>query len=178
MSKIVCLTGLGGSGKSEITRALENDPKIGIVRLGEEVRRLRREEKTDFSTEEYAEKYRFSSVCETFKEEIKSLAESKEILIVDSVRTMADYCFFQQTFENVKLIMIVADRGRRLDWLKSRNRTGDPKSELKLAGHDYWELDFGISSLFGVVDKFFVNEGSVGILKEKVVDYIFNSFDK
>ena len=46
MSKIVCLTGLGGSGKSEITRALENDPKIGIVRLGEEVRRLRREEKT------------------------------------------------------------------------------------------------------------------------------------
>lgn len=172
MSRIICLTGLSGSGKSEITHALENDSRVGVVRLGEYVRKKCQIEKFAGSTEEYAEQFRFSSICEFLKKEIGILLDSKEIVVIDSVRTIADYQFLFKMSEEVKLIMIVADRRKRLEWLKKRNRNGDSIDGLKLLNHDYWELDYGISSLFGIVDKFFVNEGSICSLQDKVIEYI------
>lgn len=174
MSRIVCLTGLSGSGKSEITHVLEKDSRVGIVRLGENVRKKSQIEKFDGTTEEYAERFRFSSICEFMEDEIKKMLTSKEIIIIDSVRTIADYQFLLKTCENVKLIMIVAERVKRLEWLKRRNRTGDSIDGLKLLSHDYWELDYGISSLFGIVDKFFVNERSISDLQDKVMEYIIH----
>ena len=172
MGRIVCFTGLGGSGKSEITHAMESDSRFGIIRLGENVREKRQLEKFNGTTEEYAEKFRFSSICEYIKDEIETMLDSKEVIIIDSVRTMADYQFMLRMSDDVKLIMIVADRSKRLEWLKNRKRRGDPVEELMLAGHDYWELNYGISSLFGCVDKFFVNEGSISNLQYKVMEYI------
>lgn len=172
MSRIVCLTGLGGSGKSEITRVLEKDSRFGVVRLGEQVRKKRQIEGFVGTTEEYAEKFRFSSICVYIEDEIKTMLASKEIVIIDSVRTMADYQFLLKMSEEVKLIMIVAERGKRLEWLKKRNRSGDPVDELTLSSHDYWELNYGVSSLFGIVDKFFVNEGSIASLQDEVMEYI------
>lgn len=172
MSRIVCLTGLGGSGKSEITRVLEKDSRFGVIRLGEQVRKKRQIEGFVGTTEEYAEKFRFSSICVYIEDEIKTMLASKEIVIIDSVRTMADYQFLLKMSEEVKLIMIVAERGKRLEWLKKRNRSGDPVDELTLSSHDYWELNYGVSSLFGIVDKFFVNEGSIASLQDEVMEYI------
>lgn len=172
MSRIVCLTGLSGSGKSEIVCALEKDPRIGVVRLGETVRKKCQLEKFIGTTEEYAEKFRFSSICVFLEKEIKIMLDCKEIVVVDSVRTMADYQFLLKMSKDVKLIMIIANRKKRLEWIRKRNRIGDPFNELKLLNHDYWELNYGISSLFGLVDKLYINDGNISSLQDTVMEYI------
>ena len=173
-TRIICFTGLSGSGKSKVIQAFKDNDTCGIIRLGNNVRKLKHMENFCGTTEEYAEKFRFSSVCEFIIDEIHMQTESKELLVIDSVRTISDYLFFKEHFRNVKLIMIIADRNNRLEWLNKRNRTGESYTEFKLSSHDYWELDFGISNLLGLTDKFFINEGSIDDLQKKVISYVFS----
>lgn len=172
MGKIICLTGLSGSGKSEIAQAMGKNSKIGVIRLGENVRKKYAFEKFDGTIEEYAEKYRFSSICEFIKDEIQTMLTTKDIVIIDSLRTIADYRFLLKMSTDIKLIMIVADRNKRLKWLKKRKRVGDPTSVFKLMSHDYWEINYGISNLIGIVDKFIVNNGRISDLQREVMEFV------
>lgn len=172
MCIVIGLTGLSGSGKSEIANYLEEKNTFGIIRLGTYMRKLYKDDNYDGDVETYAEHFRFSTVAKFILDDINRMQNEGKIIIVDSLRTIADYNFFKEYTTNFKLIMVLADREQRIKRLSNRRRTGDSNDALKLQGHDYWEMSFGIDKLMVLVDKFVLNNRSIQELNQEIEQYI------
>lgn len=172
MSIVIGLTGLSGSGKSEIANYLEDKSKFGVIRLGTYMRKLYEDNNYEGNVEVYAEHFRFSTVAKYLLDDINRMRNEGKIIIVDSLRTVADYNFFKEYAINFKLIMVIANRDKRVERLSNRGRKGDTGDALKLQGHDYWEMSFGIDKLMVLVDKFVLNNRSIQELNREVEQYI------
>jgi len=162
MRIIVGLTGLSGSGKTEVANCFEQQEEYSVVRLGKYLReRYWVEKREGESIEDYAERYRFHSIGEYMQNDIGELQQNRKIIIVDSLRTAADYNYFKSCTDKFILIMIMAEKQKRINWILNRRREGDVENNWKLQAHDYWEMSFGIDKLMVLADHFVINDNSI-----------------
>lgn len=169
---IVGLTGLTGCGKTTVACHLE-EKGFGVVRLGEYLRYLRQKE--DFITEDmekFAEAYKDRSIGEYLKDEINGLMIDKKIVVVDSLRTLADYNFFESLADRFFLITLLSNKSDRRTRTIARGRKGDGENNEQLQMHEIWEMDFGLKNLIVLSDYFITNDTDIMNLMQKIMQII------
>ena len=168
--QIVGFTGFTGTGKSEVAKYFEYDRGFSIIRLGEYIRNsIAHNNVSELKEiEQISNKYQEISVGEFFVQEIENYFEKNNIIIVDSLRTLADYNFFKNISEKFTLIMFLADKNNRRKWVLNRSRKGDGKNEEELQEHERWEMDFGLKELMVLSDYYVINDKNIEELKQNV----------
>lgn len=159
---IVGLTGLSGSGKSEISNWMEKQNGYSVIKLGQYLReQIMREEVKHNEIKQVAERYSDKSIAMLLENKIIEQFSMGNIVVIDSLRTVTDYSYLNGIADKFFLVTILANKEDRKERLLNRKRKGDCKTKEELVEHDYWEMDFGLKNLFVMSDYFIVNNGSI-----------------
>ena len=166
---IIGLTGLKGTGKSEIANYLSQRNNVSVIHMGAYLREKYKDYLNTFqSIEEYAETFREYSIGHCMEKELLEYQAQEKVIVIDSLRTLADYRFFSRYDNNFVLIMVIANKQNRRKRICIRRRTDDCYSEEELQDHDFWEMSFGISKLMPLTDYFIINDGNIYELMKNV----------
>ena len=159
MFLIIGLTGFSGAGKTSLVKYLRRYLDINYISLGGIARKVSQDRK--LSLEEQTEIFKNKSVGESCKEEIRLMKREHKILVVDGIRSRADYEFFKSQADKFVLFMIVADKEKRYKRICARNLKKDQSFLKNPQEHELWEWEFGIKEIFMEVDKFILNNGDI-----------------
>jgi len=156
---IVCVTGLPGSGKSEVARALK---ELGFhsINMGDVVRRFAKESGAPLDDESLA------GFARRLREEMGPAAVAKlcidripsdaRLLVVDGLRSMDEFNEFEK-ISKAKILAVHASRERRFHLLKLRGREDDPKGWEEFIERDERELGYGIAEVIALADEVIPN---------------------
>lgn len=162
--KILCLTGMPGSGKSIIANAAR---RIGIpvLVMGDVVREeaTRRglphtPEVLNSIARELREKEGLDAVAKRIALKIEEL--DSNVIVVDGVRSLNEIKVFEK-YGEIVIVAVHASPKTRFMRIRERNRPGDPKTWEEFRERDLTELAFGIGSVIALADYMIVNEGSL-----------------
>ena len=140
---IVCITGMPGAGKSTIVNKLQ---EIGFTKftLGDGIRAEAKRRNVDPSGEnlgkimlEVREKNGPGAVAELSKDSIQN--STQDVVIIDGVRSIAEIDVLKQ-IGDVKLLAIDASPETRFNFLSSRGRSDDPKTQENFQERDNREI--------------------------------------
>ncbi|RLE50882.1 MAG: dephospho-CoA kinase, partial [Candidatus Methanomethylicota archaeon] len=160
LSKVICVTGMPGAGKSifaDVAKKLglkvinmgdvirEEAEKEGITNLGEVMLKLRRLHGEDIVA----------------KKCLSKITPEDNVVIIEGVRSLAEVEVFRKIANEVVIVAIHASPLKRYQRLVGRGRIDDPKSWEEFVERDLRELSVGIGSVIALADKMFLNEGSV-----------------
>lgn len=176
---IIGITGLIGSGKSAVTNMLvaqgfihlgcstiiaEEVKKRGLeinrdnlIKIGNEVRK-------EFGNGEWAKR-------------LIAKIDSKKNYVVEGFRNIAEIDEFKK-LENFYLLGVSAGKIRRMNWILSRNKIGDPKNAEefeKLEKRDFLQgIDYGQQNAlcFSMADYYISNEGSLHELSKQLAQFL------
>lgn len=151
MFKIIGLTGFSCTGKTTFSKYAENKLNATALRLGEYLRNKNVSVKGN-DVLSLAQDYKNYSLGNFFEKEISECKESDNLLIVDSIRTLADYNFFKQKCDKFYLIMFLSDLETRYSRLVERKRSDNPETKEHFLAKCYWEMEFGLNDLFILAD--------------------------
>ena len=148
---IVCITGMPGAGKSTIVNKLQ---EIGI-------RAEAKRRNVDPSGEnlgkimlEVREKNGPGAVAELIKDSIQN--STQDVVIIDGVRSVAEIDVLKQ-IGDVKLLAIDASPETRFNFLSSRGRSDDPKTQENFQERDNREISVGLDKSIDIADKTITN---------------------
>ena len=153
---IVCITGMPGAGKSTIVNKLQ---EIGFTKftLGDGIRAEAKRRNVDPSGEnlgkimlEVREKNGPGAVAELIKDSIQN--STQDVVIIDGVRSIAEIDVLKQ-IGDVKLLAIDASPETRFNFLSSRGRSDDPKTQENFQERDNREISVGIDKSIDIADK-------------------------
>lgn len=126
-------------------------------------------ERTDFSRSSLIgawataqrNKYGDTVVAEWTAQSIQEGSDAETVL-VDGVRSLAEYEVFEKTFTDVELIHITAPFETRLERLRNRGRDGEGEfTPQDLRERDQREDDWGVSKVIETADVTIENTGSL-----------------
>jgi len=161
MSKrvLICVTGMPGSGKSVVSRALGKLAKR-VVSMGDAVREeaRRRGLPTDLRTMmELAQRLREERGPAAVAKLVLEILEEEGTYVIDGVRSLHEIDVFRE-FGNVIIVAVHASPRTRFSRLSTRGRRDDPKSWEEFVARDMKELGFGIGGVIALADVMVVNE--------------------
>ena len=157
---IVCITGMPGAGKSTIVNKLQ---EIGFTKftLGDGIRAEAKRRNVDPSGEnlgkimlEVREKNGPGAVAELIKDSIQN--STQDVVIIDGVRSIAEIDVLKQICD-VKLLAIDASPETRFNFLSSRGRSDDPKTQENFQERDNREISVGLDKSIDIADKTITN---------------------
>ena len=157
---IVCITGMPGAGKSTIVNKLQ---EIGFTKftLGDGIRAEAKRRNVDPSGEnlgkimlEVREKNGPGAVAELIKDSIQN--STQDVEIIDGVRSIAEIDVLKQ-IGDVKLLAIDASPETRFNFLSSRGRSDDPKTQENFQERDNREISVGLDKSIDIADKTITN---------------------
>jgi len=157
---IVCITGMPGAGKSTIVNKLQ---EIGFTKftLGDGIRAEAKRRNVDPSGEnlgkimlEVREKNGPGAVAELIKDSIQN--STQDVVIIDGVRSIAEIDVLKQ-IGDVKLLAIDASPETRFNFLSSRGRSDDPKTQENFQERDNREISVGLDKSIEIADKTITN---------------------
>ena len=157
---IVCITGMPGAGKSTIVNKLQ---EIGFTKftLGDVIRAEAKRRNVDPSGEnlgkimlEVREKNGPGAVAELIKDSIQN--STQDVVIIDGVRSIAEIDVLKQ-IGDVKLLAIDASPETRFNFLSSRGRSDDPKTQENFQERDNREISVGLDKSIDIADKTITN---------------------
>lgn len=167
--KIVCLTGMPGSGKS-IIAGVAREKGIPVLVMGDVVREEATRRGLPHTPEvlnkiarELREKEGLDAVAKRIALKIEKLDNS--VIVIDGVRSLDEIRVFEK-YGRIVIIAVHASPKTRFMRIKERNRPGDPKTWEEFRERDLTELAFGIGNVIALADYMVVNEGSL----DKVLD--------
>ncbi len=167
-TKLICLTGLASSGKSNFTKTAENMFNIKNVYVGKILKDKAGETHAKptydnvmtVSKEIYKEKGPLGTILESFHATQGNITDEK-VIILDSVRSVEEYNFLKQFFKTY-LVGVICNRSERFKRAKKGyfKLTKDQlikRDKLEL-GEENDEPSFNIGELLGHVDYYILGE--------------------
>ena len=179
--KVLALTGMPGSGKSEIAsyakvmsvpvirmgdmviaeveeRGLEpNSKNVGVI--ADEMRKTHGKDIWARRTIEYIEKY--------------ILPSNPDIIIIDGVRGLEEIDAFRERFgDDLAILAVHASPKTRHRRILSRMRADDGRTMMDVVARDLRELSWGIGKVIAMADYMIVNEGTIVELQNSFMDII------
>ncbi len=175
---VIGLTGLPGSGKTEVAKILK---KLGfkIFSMGDVVRDEVKERGLELKRKnlekvaiEVREKEGKDAVAKRIIEKVKNI--SCEKICIDGIRGYEEICAFKKAFKNFKLIAVVCSKDKRIARLKERNRSDDDLK--KLEERERHERLLGIDKAIEAADVRILNDGSLENLEKEVRKVLLNLY--
>ena len=160
-----------GAGKSTIVNKLQ---EIGFTKftLGDGIRAEAKRRNVDPSGEnlgkimlEVREKNGPGAVAELIKDSIQN--STQDVVIIDGVRSIAEIDVLKQ-IGDVKLLAIDASPETRFNFLSSRGRSDDPKTQENFQERDNREISVGLDKSIDIADKTITN-------RKLTIDELVNS---
>ncbi len=174
--KVICLTGMPGSGKSVVANTAR-EMGIPVLVMGDVVReeaKKRRIPLTPDNLTKLALQLRMEEgpqvVAKRIVEKINNIYRESPIVLIDGVRSLDEISYFKENIKDssVLIIAVHASPKTRFKRLKRRNRPGDPKSWQEFVLRDERELKIGIGNVIALADHIIINEEeSITSLTEK-----------
>lgn len=167
-TKLICLTGLASSGKSSFTKVAEERFRIKNVYVGkilkEETTRRKKpityENIMKVSREIYEKEGQLGAIIKSFQA-IQNSQPNEKIILLDSVRSVAEYDFLKQFFKTY-LVGVICNKKERF----KRAKKGDFKlTKEQLVKRDELEMGklkespfFNVGELLGHADYYISGE--------------------
>lgn len=161
MSKrlLICVTGMPGSGKSVVSKALAAIADK-VISMGDAVREeaRRRGLSTDLRTmmrlaQQLREEHGPAAVAKL----VANMLGGEGVYVIDGVRSLHEISVFRG-LGDVLVVAVHASPRTRFARLSTRGRRDDPKTWNEFVSRDMKELEFGIGNVIALADVMLVNE--------------------
>jgi len=167
IERALLITGLPGSGKS-LLADIAREMGINVVSMGEMIFKETIKRGLELTAEnvskiakEVRERLGAGAVAYLTLREISNLHDTKsnQIIVIEGLRSIAEYNIFLKNFKKVSLIAVLASQEKRYKRLISRRRKDTEMDYWGLLLRDFREINFGIGDLIAIADHYLLNEG-------------------
>jgi dephospho-CoA kinase len=165
--KVIGITGLPGSGKSEFTR-IAQEHGIPVIIMGDVIRKAVMDAGMDPSDDNMGtmatrlrRDWGMDAIARRCLVEIRK--QKAKLVIVDGIRGDAEVRAFRESLPEFVLVAIDAPFALRLARLKSRGRTDDTITEASLCARDDRELGWGLGNALSQADYRISNDGNLAV---------------
>ena len=174
------LTGLPGSGKSEVAR-IAREHGFPLIRMGDMVWEHVRElglpltpEIVGKMAQERREKEGADIWAKKTIEHIRQLLEkeSPKYLFIDGIRSMDEVDCFGKRFEDFRIVGMHSSPATRYQRISARKRVDDTLSFKSFQERERRELSWGVAQVIALADIMIVNEGSLKELRERTQELL------
>ena len=166
--KVLVLTGMPGSGKSEAVKVAE-EMGIPIQRMGDMVREMLRAKgfelnRANLASVANSERKRLGPDIWA-KRTVRAISRSP-IVVIDGARSLAEVDYFRKELGTSLLVLAVhSSPWARWQRVSKRHREDDPRTFAELRERDGQELHWGLGDIIATADIMLLNEGSKGHLR-------------
>lgn len=178
---VVGIAGMPGAGKGVFRRTVEQNG-FSVVIMGDEVRaevKRRKLKPTPKNMGEVMLNLReIDGPAAIAKRCVPRLKKaSGNLVFIDGIRSLVEVNEFKKHFQNFFLMAVHASPVTRYKRLFRRRRTDDPVNWEAFMDRDLRELGIGMGSVISLADYMIVNEGTIGQLKHKTLQFIKKVLD-
>jgi dephospho-CoA kinase len=168
--KVMGICGLPGSGKSFVTEVAKNHG-FTIFNMGDVIREeaLKRNMSAGNVAVQLRKEKGNNVVAKIIVEKIKE--NKNELFIIEGIRSLFEVEFFEENFNDFKILSIFSSPGTRFNRLKMRNREDDSQSYEKFKQRDEREFDFGIAKVIVCSDYLIINEYGLDEYKKELINF-------
>jgi len=166
--KVLVLTGMPGSGKSEAVKVAE-EMGIPIHMMGDMVRDMVRAKgfelnRANLASVANSERKRLGPDIWA-KRTVRVISRSP-IVVIDGARSLAEVEYFRKELGTSLLVLAVhSSPWTRWQRISRRHREDDPRTFAELRERDAQELRWGLGDIIATADIMLLNEGSKGHLR-------------
>jgi dephospho-CoA kinase len=169
--KVIVLTGMPGSGKSEAVKVAE-EMGIPVHRMGDLVREMVKAKgfevnRANMQAVADGERKKFGPDIWA-RRTVRLIAEAP-LLVIDGTRSLDEVEAFRRELGDRLLVACVhASRNTRWERIGRRGRPDDPRSFAELVERDQNELRWGLGAVIATADVMLVNEEGKGTLRAQM----------
>jgi dephospho-CoA kinase len=98
-------------------------------------------------------------------------SSSSKIVFIDGIRSLVEVDEFKKHFPKFILVAVHSSPKTRYERLFRRRRSDDPVNWETFMERDHRELGIGMGSVISMADYMIVNEGTLGQLKHKILEF-------
>ena len=176
MVKVLCVTGLPGSGKGVVCEVAK-ELNIPCFTMGDDVREearrrgipLTSDNLNKLATELREVEGPDAIARRTYLRIVDKLRISQvKLIVIDGVRSLHEVEYFKRKLGDVRIVAVHASPTTRYRRILERSRPGDPKNWDEFRRRDITELSWGIGEVIALADYMIVNEGDLESIKREV----------
>lgn len=173
--RLICVTGMPGSGKEEFAKVAEENG-IKVIRMGDVVRAEAEKKALEFSDENVgglANYERLNQGYGIWAERTLPLLTG-DVVIVEGIRCPEEIEVFKKKTKQTELEIVAIHSSPATRWkrLTRRARKDDVISEDEFGKRDHRELRWGICSVIAVADHMIVNESTLEDMRTKSLEFL------
>ena len=173
MKRVLFITGLSGSGKTTASLFFQNN-RIPVLSLGDityETMKSKDLEPSEANEKRIRDmlrkKYGEMAYAKAIFPKIQTLLENHELIVIEGLRSNAEYAYFSRHLRDLKMMYIDSDDELRFQWLTKRKVRPLSKDELKK--RDNWEKNIlHLPNLKEKADWVVANRGTKQALFDKL----------
>lgn len=166
--KVLVLTGMPGSGKSEAVKVAE-EMGIPVHRMGDLVREMVKAKgfevnRANLASVGNSERKKLGS--DVWARRTARTITNAPIVVIDGARSLAEVEYFRKELgESLMVLAILSSPSTRWQRISKRGRDDDIKSLEELRERDGQELKWGLGEVIATADLMIVNESGKGHLR-------------
>jgi dephospho-CoA kinase len=173
---VVGIAGMPGAGKGVFRR---NVQRMGypVVTMGDEIReevKRRNLKPTPQNLGKVMLDLRETEGAAAVAKRCIPKLENKlgRLIVIDGIRSLFEVEEFRKHFPNFVLLAIHTSPNTRYKRLIRRRRSDDPTDWETFMERDLRELRVGMGSVISLADYMIVNESSISVLKQKILQFV------
>ena len=169
--KLVILTGMPGSGKSEVADAFHN-AGFPVIVMGDVIRKEVERRGMDVNPKNnklvMLELRKLDGPGAVAKHCLESLRNSdSKVVVIEGCRSLAEVDVFDDYAEDVCIVCVHTSPKTRFSRLQKRGRKDDPQDWATFRERDLREVSVGLGAVIALSDIVVVNEGTLEELRNK-----------
>ena len=167
---MLIITGMPGSGKDEFIKVARTHGWKDY-HMGDTVRKYARMNginENDGSIGAFSNRERELYGMDIWARRLVEEIKEKNHVIVDGLRNIEEFSYFQKVSPNLVLVAIHTDRDERLKRIVRRQRPDDIREMDELVKRDERELSWGIGKAISLADYMIVNDSTLEEFKANV----------
>ncbi len=174
---LIIITGMPGSGKSELARIMSEEYHIPVVVMGDVIRetiRSRGEMVTPERTREVMMELRRKDGPGAVAKRCLAAMQDKKMdtVVIEGCRSLAEVDVFREHAGRLTIICVHSSPATRFARLQSRGREDAPVDYKSFRDRDMAELAVGIGGVIALSDIMIVNEGSLDGLRQRAHEVV------